>query len=539
MTLSPSAVEAIREAFRDTPHGARGGLVRELAERYGVSRTTIYRAARLGGTSRRRAARRPEYRDWVEIAVGFAHRAPMPMPLDLAIEGAVEAQDLPPEALGIPPGTAHRIRRELGLRPTGRRTQRIHADYPMQAVQFDASTSAHIYPVRRLEDGDWLLALHRSPIPAGARGYKNRPLGPDRMRVLVYGIWDICTGYTRAVYMVSAGENAADAAVALAAMLARTGDPRRPLHGVPDDLWSDQGPLFRSGASRELLDRLGVALVTGAPYKKERMGGVERAWRTLWARFERGLFARAEDEIRLSALNERLAEHERRQAERPARVRVGGRAVSRAQAWTALVNGRPADNPLRAMPPNAIATLHRQGHRTLDSNGLLQWAGEWWECPDWHSRRVAVRQALAGEVDSLTLEDPRTGERSVARRYRPRRYGEVRGIPATALDRLLDAAVERPGGGADLFAPRGEAGGTVVALRPRTAPAAHLPDPLDADHYPDAGAALAAFAALYPYPLSAADRAAVEAHLREADLRRDAVAELASRLLREVTDGAG
>ena len=69
-------------------------------------------------------------------------------------------------------------------------------------------------------------------------------------------------------------------------------------HGVPDDLWSDQGPLFKSSAARDLLNRLGIRLVTGEPYAKERMGGVERAHRHRWARFEGALFLHGIDGAR-------------------------------------------------------------------------------------------------------------------------------------------------------------------------------------------------------------------------------------------------
>lgn len=535
MKLSPAAVEDIRARMRDAPRGAKSAVAAELGARYGVSIATVYRRAAVGGAARRRAKRRPEYRGWVETAVALAHRAPAPVPLDLAIESAIGAGHLPAEAAAMPAGTAHRIARELGLRPAARRTQRIHADYPMQAVQFDASTSAHLTVLGPAGDGDWRLRLHRSPIPRAARGYKNRPLGPDRLRLMVYGIWDACTGYRRARYVVARGESAADAVAALVEMLRETGDPERPLHGLPDDLWSDQGPAFSARASRELLGRLGIGLVTGEPYRKERMGGVERAWRTQWARFERSLFLAEEgaDEVLLSRLNLRLEEYERREGRRTSRARVGGRTATRAQAWTALSNGRPADRPLRAMPADAMRTLHREGERRIDRNGIVRWEGEEWECREWHSRRVLVRQRLAGDADALTLVDPRTGERSQARRYGARRYGEVRAIPATALDRLLDAAAERGAAGSDPFAARAPAPAGVVPLRPRAPAPAALPDPLDAGRYESLADAMAAFGELYPWPLGPADRAAVRAAIEAAGFEREAVAELAGRLLRE------
>ena len=96
----------------------------------------------------------------------------------------------------------------------------------------------------------------------------------QRLRVIVYAVWDMCTGYTLARYTVAKGENALDAMNFLCWALAGKDDPRIPFHGVPDDLWSDQGPLLKSAAARDLLSRLGIRLVKGAPHAKERMGGV-------------------------------------------------------------------------------------------------------------------------------------------------------------------------------------------------------------------------------------------------------------------------
>ena len=54
----PSIVACIREEILRAPHGERGREVRRLARLFGVSTTTVYRWARLGGTPRprRRAA---------------------------------------------------------------------------------------------------------------------------------------------------------------------------------------------------------------------------------------------------------------------------------------------------------------------------------------------------------------------------------------------------------------------------------------------------------------------------------------------------
>ena len=165
---------------------AKVAQARRLAARFGVSVSTVYAHADCRGKRRPRQAARPEYRGYVTVAVKWAHRSPEPMPLEAAIRVAVEVGDLPAEAADMPIATAQRIRRELGLRMAPKRTHRLCADYPLQAVLLDASTSQYL-----VVDGDAAgeedatrLRLHRDPLPAA--GYKNKPLPADRRRVLVY-----------------------------------------------------------------------------------------------------------------------------------------------------------------------------------------------------------------------------------------------------------------------------------------------------------------------------------------------------------------
>ena len=528
MPLSAAVRAHLAERLAAAPHGAKSDTARALAETYGVSMATVYRAADLGGPKRTRDPQRPEYRVWVKTAVWVQERAPKRIPMDVAIEAAIEGGQCPPEAADMPLRTAYRLAREMNLTRRTKRTHRLHADYPMQAILFDASTSEHLVVDKALGDGDYRLKLHRRPLPKS--GYKNKPLGPDRLRVVVYGIWDMCTGSARAVYVVERGESAVGAADSLCRMLAETGDPARPMHGVPDDLWSDQGPLWKSAASRALLRNLDIHLVTGAPYAKERMGGVERAWRTQWTRFERALFLLGEDvELTLSGLNERLREFERRQnATRMSRTPVAGRQAARAAAWVALTNARPADNRLRKLPDDPIRTMAQEAKRTLDANGIVRWDNRDYECtdPEWHSRPVTCYRRMDGSGD-ITLQDPATKERRVARLYEPRRYNEVRTAPKTTLDKLLDE--DRAVPAVDVYATRAEPEG-VVRMPARSAPAEPLDNPLDAGRCKDLATAMRLFCRHYPYPLSPANREAVAAELVRLELKRSAVVALANEM---------
>ena len=527
MNLTPATVDAIRAELAGAPRGERGAAVKRLAALYGVSPATVYRAAGVRGTARPRAAARPEYRDWVPVAVRIAHQdqPDEPLPLDLAIEAGIESGALPAEAAAMPIATAHRIARELGLRGPGRKRFRMHAGWPMQAVLVDWSSSRYL-SVEGPEGDDWRLRMHRRPWSAA--GYKNKPLGPGRSRLGVYAIWDMATGYTLARYQVAKGESATDCMEALVWMFEEKADPRLVLHGLPDDLWSDLGPLSKDSPAKDLLRRLQVHLALPEKgYQKQRMGGVERSHRTRWRRFERALFVRGEETILLSELNARLIEFTvRENARRPSRTRVDGRRVSRTDAWSILVRRRPADRPLRHCPPNAIETLAREKRCHVDGEGIIRWDGAQYEAGGgWHTRWVLASRGLAG--GDLVIVDEATGAREVARPYADRAYGDVRTGAPTALEKLLDEeplAVE-----ADIWAPRDTSG--IAGLPSPAVPADPLPNPLDADRLDGMEAAMRLFQEIYPWPLSPADREAVEAVIEREGRSRRAVTALAQSLI--------
>ena len=397
----------------------------------------------------------------------------------------------------------------------------------MQVALVDGSSSKFLRVVGEAgDDGeDRVLRLWRKPTPLS--GYKNKPLPPSRERLGVYAVVDRCSGLTRSRYKAERGENALSAVEFILWALSDSGDPRQPMRGLPTELWSDQGPLVKSNAARDLLERLDVSTEWGEPYNKERMGQVERPWRTMWKRFEASLFLARRDEWLLSEVNSRLQEYEadennRRPARRP---RPNGGRWTRAQCWTALTNSRPADDRLRELPPNALETMASEARRKIDRNGIVRWGGVEYECEGWHDKWVLARRAVDGGGD-LVLVDEETGERATATRWAPRPHGEIRGVPATPLERLLDAPPEF--GGADVYAPK-DARGNVVPIPPRTAPPAPIEDPLDADRLPDAATAMRLFSAICP-GLSATALAMVRGEIERAGLSRAATEDLAREL---------
>lgn len=532
MPLSAEALELARRLVDAAPAGGRTAAMREVARRLDVSPATLYRALPAPGARKRtRAPRRPEYRDWVRTAAMLAYRAPEPAPLDLAIKAAIEGGDLPPEAARMPLGTAYRVARELGLDPgVRRRSPRVVADFPMQALLIDGSTSKRLVVDRRADpdDDDPPVRLHRGPLPAS--GYKNKPLPPDRRRLVVYGVWDMCTGLVRARYVAARGENALDALDFLCWALTPSPDRRVVMHGVPDDLWSDQGPLVHNAAAIDLIKRLGINPALSKAYEKERMGGVERGHRSRWGRFEAGLFLGPETPMRLSDLNARLLEYEvRENAVRLSRTPVDGREVSRTAAWTALVRRRPADHPLRALPESPMETMAAEARRRVDVGGIVRWGGERYECP-WHDRTVVARRAVDGS-GGLVLVDEVTGERCAAAPYRPRAYGEIRAGATTPVERLRDDPAAAELAGADVWAPA-DGPPVVVPMPAPAAPAAPLEDPLTlgVERCRDVAEAWRVFSGIYPWPVPPELRQRIEARFRAAGLEHAAVVELAQAL---------
>ena len=531
--LSPEAQAFIRAEIANAAHGTRTRVAQMLGAQFGVHQSTIYNIAKRGGTARKRAPQKPEYRDWVKIAIAIAHQSPnQSVPLDLAIRAGIESGLLPPEAADMPQGSANRIVRELDLRPKKRRTHRMFADYPMQAVQIDGSSSQHLTVADYLPDGDFVLKLHRKRTPAG--GYKNKPLGADRLRLWVYGVWDMCTGYTLSRYTVARAENATDAMDFLCWALAEKEDARIPFEGVVDDLWSDQGALFKSNASKDLLARLGINLASGVAGNKERQGGVERAWRAQWKRFEAALFLRGQDEILLSELNACLLEYSiEENQKRISRTPVAGQSATRHDAWIALTNARAADNRLRKLPGNPLETMAQEVSRMVDRNGIMRWNNMEYELPSWHLCRVIARRAM-DESDTIIVEHAETGDREIVMPLQRRSYGEVRTSEAAALDTHLTESAHindhLRNRGADIWAPQ-TSGGNIVSMPTRSTAAADLPNPLNADYYASLDAAMTAFRARCPLMLDSAQLTQIRAHIEANKLSKAEIDALAADIM--------
>lgn len=530
MAIDPTAVQLALAEWTGAPAKARTAIADQLAARLGCSRSTLYRAfAKVGhaGPAHPRQAKYPERGAWADTLAALTLKAPVgTIPLDLCLEAALRDGLLPPAAGQVRVSEYARLIRERGYRQTEQRGRRLSAEYPMQAVQFDATTSRSFRVLRQLDDGDRLLELWHRPDPAS--GYKNKPLGADRERLVIYGQWDMCTGYRHARARAALGESGLDAMDYLVASWIGSDDPRDPFRGKPEDLWCDQGPLVKYPATRDLLERLDVHVEVGKPYQHTRQSGIENTWRNVWARFENQFFLRTHKgekfTLRLSEYSAGLAEYLVEINAKPARCDAH---ISRRDAW---VRGINREGGLRPCPADALETLATEVYRKLDSCGIFSWNNVEYEVPKWHSRKIIARRALDGS-DRVIIEIPETGERVAAELHRPLAYGTFKGQPP---ELPAERAKVR---GAGLicttphFGPATADAPNVVHLPPRAKPVADLPDPLEiSPSYRNLADAMQALRTIYTGPLDALQQQLVEQVVIGSGLNRTAVRDLALQL---------
>ena len=535
--IRPKTLAKIAQELEALPHGAKGERLQAYLEQFDMEQSTFYRKlrkARLTEANPRAAApKRPELRTWTMAIHALATKPPdgKTVPYVDALAAAVEAGLVPPEAALVHVETFHRIARELGLRDTERKINCVEPDHAHQVVLTDASGSAYFSVVKKLDDGDYLLRMNPRP----HADYKNKPLlNKERLRVIAYGFWEMFSGATWYTYTVSMGENGPDAMEAFCAYMNASADPRNPVYGVPDELWSDQGPVTK-GATADLIERLGIKLVKGEPYVKERMGGVEQLWRRAWEA-ERSYYMQLTTvdgkvqpvEMTLSELNARTRTRIAQSNTQPGSSRFDP-AKSKWQAWRESAAKRGG---IRRLPDHAIETLATEITRTVDQHGVITWDKQEYEVEDGlHSCKVIARRSLA-DRSIVTVEDIETGRKYATKPFEPRKLGEFRAFPKSNLDMAKEigqgisapspyhpspfaqippnppfskGGAEQPATDTPLYQ-RGAGGiSNIIAMPQRTKPAEPLSNPLDASRHATKGEALRAFMEWHGIPNFATD----------------------------------
>lgn len=531
--LAIDHLSELGQALTHAAHGQRGDILAHYAAIMKISPSTLYRrlnrAGLVNGPERPREPTRPEYREWVVIAKQLALKVPKgrrPVPLWMAIRQAATDGLIPKEATLVHTSTLHRVARELGLQEQPVQTRQLWTKEPMLVCLIDASTSEHFSVIKRLDDGDYLLRLSMKPV---SDGYKNKPLTRDRLRVVVYGLWEMYSGYQISRYTTALGENGEDAADFLLWACSDKNDDRLPFQGVMENLWSDQGPLFKNAATLDLLDRLDIDLVVGEAYEKARMGGVECSHKARWD-WERHYYMRKQKDqhfqITLSQLNrdwlDYLAEIVN---ERDARFDPGTAGFSRREAWLRGVNRMGG---VVKIPPDALDTLAIT-HRCKVRAGLFRFLYNDYEVDGMGAGEVYVITDTANVPKVVRNVD--TGREHTFRYRGPVMVGEeFRGIADTPRDKLAKKAGEITGQN-PIFGTVAELPANVIPIPARTLPAKPLANPLATElDYRTVDEAMAAFAAAYQMPMQPEERLMVRELLNQ-NRNKQYVADLAARLI--------
>lgn len=291
---------AIRElAERLNGSKAQGALVKEYAERYRVSTATIYRRlARYDG--RTEAVRvTAEERAWAMEVAGY-------LKLTMNQKGIAPSTETAISELArmgrMPAKCMSRQRADLVLKSLGLRKRDIRAPKPCVRLvaeapntwgQADATVASMFY-------------LENSWLGWASEFRKN---SPQRTKVLLCSYVDVFSGCLFAKMYEAEGESASVVVKFLYDAWSEKPDVGVPMHGVPWNLYTDQGPAWKAKHVQTLMSHLLVDWKGHMPGNARATGKVERRFLDT-ARFEaliRGRLAFGH-KAQLAEINSWLAE---------------------------------------------------------------------------------------------------------------------------------------------------------------------------------------------------------------------------------------
>lgn len=271
-------------------HAERRVLVEGTAALFGVSRATIYRALRghLRPEGQRRTDRgtprkmpQAEMERFCEVIAALKIRTTNKKGRHLSTAHAIElleehGVETPDGDVRAAPGVLNRatVNRYLALwgydhahMTRAPAAVRFEAKHGNALWQFDVSHS----DLKEIEQPGWVDPLRRSPpVP------------------MLFSVVDDRSGTAFQQYRCVHGEDVESGLRFLFdAMASKAGETPR-LHGVPDALYLDNGPIAKSGVFRTVMERLGVRVMTHAPAGSDgrrvtarAKGKVERPFRTV------------------------------------------------------------------------------------------------------------------------------------------------------------------------------------------------------------------------------------------------------------------
>ena len=520
--ITPDVLSTIRDEWERAGRGHKKGVVQRWADHIGVTVPAIYKA--LPSNQQQKATRRIEgIEAATRIVAQFKFSAPdhrRQKVTEDAVRLAVMNGAIDKIFLDVPASSFDRIMRQLNLSPKKPRKERFQALRPNQLHHIDGSTSDGFYIAERLPDGDYLLKLHK-----GHKDYKNKPVPVNGLRPWYYGYVDDYSGCWTARIVAACGESALDNIQFLCwAWSEETG---LPWCGIPERLMGDKGPMIRSAAVKEFLDRTGVTVEKTMPGNKDAHGKIEKIWDVIWQRFEATYFIGDWQKftITLSELNRQLLVFAKRWSS-TSRHRYE-KQYTRLQMWERInLHGGAV-----LFPTDAIKTVVRSYERTLDQCGCCTIDGVTFEVKGLHSAKVRI---IRGALDNrMVAQDLQSGNKYEVVDFRPNDLDEFRGNAKTEHEKVREQAVNRKDAQNFLHmeddAPiQSRQGAATVHKMPIRKATRTIADPLEINKYGSLNEALSAFQGLSGCFLNPEDRKSVGKLIVENELSKRYVSELAT-----------
>jgi len=361
--IEPAVLAMIRHDWEQAPYGKKTWTLEKWALRAEVDLATIYRSLNVG-RQRKKGERKI---DGIEKAAKVVAMLKYSAPEHRGVISTQDAQEnavlnglIEPRFADIPPATFNRVIKDLGINPQRRRINRFQAERANEMHHVDASSSDCFYVAEALPDGDYLLRLHK-----GHRDYKNKPIPVDGLRPWYYGAVDDNSGVMAARMIAAHGESAGDNIDFLGWAWGKA--EGKDLYGLPDKLKGDLGPMMRSPAFKDFLDRLSVDIDPSGQGNKEAHGKIEVIWSKIWQSFEKPYFMISDWKnytITMSALMKCFYRWTERYNSNRHRFE---RKVSKKQVWERISR----QGGVVILPEDALKTVVRRWQRTVDQAGVF------------------------------------------------------------------------------------------------------------------------------------------------------------------------
>lgn len=270
-------------------HPDRAAILRSAAELYGISRATLYRALcqPLRPKSVRRADRgQPrslpvsELERYCEIIAALKLRTTNKKRRHLSTARAIELMEkhgveTPAGLVKLAPGALTRPTADRYLRAWGFDYRHLTREPP--AVRFQAERSNAL----------WQFDLSPSDLKQVKQPLWHEP-GRGNPTLMLFSVVDDRSGVAYQEYRCVYGEDAESALRFLFNAMAEKPEPELPFQGIPEAIYMDNGPVSRSRVFQNVMECLGVRVMTHMPAGKDgrrttarSKGKVERPFRTV------------------------------------------------------------------------------------------------------------------------------------------------------------------------------------------------------------------------------------------------------------------